>query len=237
MLSLLARLPWPASCEVCNRWPSSALCSHCLDQYATLQHRCPGCALPMAPGLSLCVRCREGPPRPLDLCLARVPYSYPWADTVARLKFQGQPAWAAEMARLMLQDPGAQVLLGQCDRVAPIPLPLDRLLDRGYNQAWELVRHVHRLAGPFDAAHDLLLREATDHTQHSLPREERLTHARQVFKVNPRHAHTVAGQAVLLVDDVMTTGATLNSAAALLRQAGARAVYGWVFARTPAPGM
>jgi ComF family protein len=236
MLSLLARLPWPASCEVCNRWPSAAICSHCLDRYAALQPRCPGCALPMAPGLPLCVRCREGPPRALDRCVARVSYSYPWADAVARLKFQGQPAWAAEMARLMLQDPVAHTLLDECDLVTPIPLPLDRLLERGYNQAWELVRHLRRQAGPFDALHDLLLRAATDHTQHSLTRGERLTHAGQVLAVNPSHADALAGKKVLLVDDVMTTGATLNSAAALLRQAGARAVYGWVFARTPAPG-
>ena len=237
MLSLLARLPWPASCEVCNRWPSAPLCSDCLDRYATLQHRCPGCALPMAPGLPLCVRCREGPPRALDRCLARVSYRYPWADTVARLKFQGQPAWAAEMARLMLQDPAARALLGESDLVAPIPLPLERLLERGYNQSWELVRHLNRQAGPFEALHDLLQRTATDHTQHSLRRGERLAHAGQVLALNPRHAHAVAGQTVLLVDDVMTTGATLNSAAALLRQAGARGVCGWVFARTPAPGM
>jgi ComF family protein len=191
----------------------------------------------MAPGLELCVRCREGPERQLQRCHARVSYSYPWADTVARFKFQAQPAWAAEMARLMLQDDEAAELLQTADRVAPIPLPLERLIERGYNQAWELVRHLRLQAGPFTASHDLLERQAKDHAQHSLDRGARLTHARQVLSVHPRHMDSLTGQKVLLVDDVMTTGATLNSAAALLREAGASEVYGWVFARTPAPGM
>jgi ComF family protein len=237
MRPLLDGWSWPATCEICAGWPSRPVCAACLHDHGRVLPRCPGCALPLAPGLSHCTRCQGRHGHPLRRSHARVDYTYPWTGLVQRFKFHGEPAWARTLAELMLQDPEASDTLAQADWVAPIPLPLPRLLERGYNQAWELVRQLRRrVPGAPPALADLLQRADATTPIHTLPRAERLVHARHAFAVAPAHRPRLAGRHVLLVDDVMTTGATLNAAAQALRDAGAAAVSAWVFARTPAPG-
>ncbi|WP_460565611.1 ComF family protein [Hydrogenophaga aquatica] len=237
MRILPSRLHWPSVCAVCSRWPSSRVCDMCMQRLGSAQSRCPGCALPLAPGLLRCVRCQEAPLTPLENCHARVTYSYPWVDIVARFKFQGQPAWARELAGWMLETPEARTLLDEADLIAPVPLTPARLRERGYNQAWELVKGLRAASSSKAVAWpDLLEREADARLQHTLPREQRLANARQALQCSPGRRSAVAGRHVLLVDDVMTTGATLQAAALVLREAGAATVSGLVFARTPAPG-
>lgn len=238
MLHLLQCLNWPAVCEVCARWPAQPVCTDCYSTFAPLQQRCPACALPMAPGLDLCVRCSEhNTPRWLTHCVARVDYTYPWTDLVARFKFQQQPAWASQFADWILQAPEAQTLLRQATLLAPIPCTTDRLRERGYNQAWELAtalrRHGRSRARTLP---NLLLRQSQSQVQHTLSATERQANARQSMTLHPNHRAILQRQRVLLVDDVMTTGTTLQAAAQLLQQAGAYSVSAIVFARTPAPG-
>jgi len=127
-------------------------------------------------------------------------------------------------------------LLAHADLLAPIPLSASRLRERGYNQAWELIRHIKRHAPKQqNAIANLLLRTETDHLQHTLPRDERFAHARAILRANPKHRPAMQGAHVLLVDDVMTTGATLEAAAHTLLEAGAAKVSAMVFARTPPP--
>ncbi|HZF85986.1 MAG TPA: phosphoribosyltransferase family protein, partial [Burkholderiaceae bacterium] len=111
------------------------------------------------------------------------------------------------------------------------PLHVQRLRERGFNQALELAR---RLApGRCDPA--LLLRLRDTPSQAGLPRAQRLRNLRGAFALEPLRRAEVDGRRVLLVDDVMTTGASLAAAAQVLREAGARQVDALVLARTPAP--
>jgi ComF family protein len=192
----------------------------------------------MAPGLDGCIRCREGPPRRLDRCVARVTYEHPWTDLIARFKFQGEPAWAGLFASLMLTVPEAEALLADTDLIAPVPISTERLRERGYNQAWELVKALRRhspAARQLQAWPDLLEHQALQQPQHALPRAERFDNAHRAFHLHPGHAAGVAGVRILLVDDVMTTGATLEAAAERLLDHGAASVSALVFARTPDP--
>jgi ComF family protein len=119
------------------------------------------------------------------------------------------------------------------DLVLPVPLSATRLAERGYNQAWELARRVARLAA-LPARADVLLRPLDTAHQADLNRAARQHNLRQAFMVDPRQRAAVQGRRVALVDDVMTTGATVREAAAALKRAGAAAVQVWVLARTPA---
>lgn len=117
----------------------------------------------------------------------------------------------------------------------PVPLAARRLAQRGYNQAWELTRHLSRtLALP--AWNDVLSRPLDTAHQAELSREARLRNLQSAFLVEPQQRGRVQGLHVALVDDVMTTGATVGQAATELMRAGASRVDVWVLARTPAPG-
>lgn len=234
MSKLLQR--WPSVCEVCARWPSAPLCTGCHQAHARLRSRCPGCALALAPGLQRCVRCTEAPTSALARCDARVDYHYPWTDLLARFKFQAEPAWAGLIADLMAESAATRDILQQATLLAPVPLAPQRLQDRGYNQAWEMLCQLRRLAPQAAARPDLLRRHGGSAPLHTLPRAERLQHAAQVFQPHPTACTALAGADVVLVDDIMTTGATLQAAARALRDAGAARVSAVVFARTPAPG-
>jgi ComF family protein len=173
------------------------------------------------------------PDAPLERCLAAVDYAYPWDDLIARFKFRDEPGLAATLADRMLAAPGAAEAIKGSNWLVPIPLSPQRLSSRGYNQAWELVKALRsRLIHPPLGIADALVRLGTAPDQHSLPRDERLGNLRGAFAVAPRHLDALRGASVLLVDDVSTTGATLQNAALALKQGGVARVQGLVIART-----
>ena len=181
----------------------------------------------MAPS-QVCGACLREPP-PLDDCVAAVDYRWPWSDCIARFKFEDAPGWASTLACLMRAAPRAQAALQACDCVLPMPLSPARLAERGYNQALLLAREL--APGKTDAT--LLLRTRDTPHQLKLSRRQRLHNLRGAFALEPQRATLVAGKRILLVDDVMTTGASLHSAAGALRAGGAAGVSALVLARTP----
>ncbi|WP_394789191.1 phosphoribosyltransferase family protein [Rhodoferax sp.] len=218
----------PSQCTVCRAWPSQALCGACISRFAQPVPRCRTCALPLPDGVAQCGSCRLHPP-PLDACFAAVAYDYPWSQCIAAYKFRQQVGWAAALADLLRHSPWVEPALEQCQTVLPMPLSKERLRERGYNQALELAR---RLA-PQKTDAQLLLRTRHTAPQPTLHRAERLRNVQGAFAVEPLRAHLLRGQQVVLVDDVMTSGASLFAAAAVLRQAGAAHITALVVARTP----
>ncbi len=155
---------------------------------------------------------------------------------IADFKFHGQTAWAREMARMMLEQPGARALLEASDGMIAIPLSRSRLTERGYNQAWELARQLHK-ATRVPLWPNVLVRHHTQRLQHELPRAERLEHAARAFTIQPDALDKLHNRTLVLIDDVMTTGATLQAATQRLIEAGVREVHALVFARTPRPAL
>jgi ComF family protein len=226
--STLARLP--SQCAVCRAWQSQPLCAACLHRFTQPQPRCPRCALPLAAGAQQCGPCMKRP-LPLDACLCAVDYRYPWTGVIAQFKFQQQPGWADALAQVMRNAPGVDTLLSAADSVLPMPLSTQRLRQRGFNQAHELAR---RLA-PGRTQPGWLLRIRDTSPQLALDAPARQRNVRGAFALDPQRADRIRGQHVLLVDDVMTSGASLSSAAKALRTAGAARVSALVLARTPPP--
>lgn len=234
---LMARLP--SRCAVCHSWPGAPVCRDCMARFARPRARCSRCALALAaePGTSglLCNRCQREP-FALEACFAALPYAYPWSGLVSRYKFSSQTGWAPFMAGLLLAQPGVRDCLDQltsADWLLPMPLSEQRLGWRGYNQAWELT-HALKKQSDCRAGSDATLLLRTRHTrpQSELRRSERHDNVRGAFAVEPLRASQLAGRRVVLVDDVMTSGASLLAAAAALRQAGAATVSAIVLART-----
>lgn len=214
-------------CAVCGGWPARPLCAACVTRFAGPAHRCRLCALPLPAGQSVCGGCLHEPP-PLDACYAAVSYAYPWSGLIARFKFGGEPGWAQALAERITAIPGVPEELRAADLVLPMPLAPRRLAERGFNQALLLGRRLDRRK----SEPRLLLRLRETGSQTALDRQARSANVKDAFGVEPLRARELQDRAVLLVDDVMTSGASLHAAARALRQAGARRIAAVVLART-----
>ena len=217
----------PGQCAVCHAWPAQPVCETCVGRFAQPRQRCRTCALPVPQGVAQCGACMAVPPA-LDGCFAAVGYAYPWSTLVTQFKFNGQPGWARALATLMRSAPWVEPALDQADMVLPMPLSRERLAERGFNQALELARHL----APSKVRTGVLLRVRHTTAQAGLNLAARLANLKDAFAIEPLDANAVRGRRITLVDDVMTSGASLASAAAVLRRGGALHVTAVVLART-----
>ncbi|MDW8469460.1 MAG: double zinc ribbon domain-containing protein [Burkholderiales bacterium] len=230
MLSLrgLAGALFGGACALCRGAARGPLCAACeADLPRAAAERCPRCALP-APGASLCGRCLAQSPA-YDATIAALEYRFPADVLVRELKFAGRLALGALAGELLAR---AVVAAGEPrpDCVVPVPLGRARLAARGFNQATLIARAAARaLAVPMRPA--LCERARETAVQSELPLEKRAANVRDAF-VCPA---LVGGLAIAVVDDVMTSGATLEAVARALKAAGAARVVNWVLARTPPP--
>jgi ComF family protein len=172
---------------------------------------------------------REPPPFAHTVCA--VDYGFPWHSLISAFKFHDQVELAPAFSSLLSAAVRSSAL-PLPNTVLPVPLSPTRLAQRGYNQAWELSRRCARSLG-LRADAQLLLRHLDTAHQVELTRAERQRNMRNAFMVNPAQRASLAGQHVALVDDVMTTGATLRECSEVLLRAGAEVVDVWVLARTP----
>ena len=217
----------PSQCAVCHAWPARPVCDDCVQRFAQPVPRCEGCALPLSAGQPRCGRCLLQPP-PVDQSLAAVSYAFPWDGLIAQFKFQAHTGWAHALATLLRSAPWVEPALERADCLLPMPLSLPRLHSRGFNQTLLLARAL----APEKVRADLLLRIKDSAPQSSLPRAERLLEVRGAYALEPGLAHTLQGKRVVLLDDVMTSGASLFEAARVLRRAGVQHLTALVLART-----
>ena len=222
MRDFLGELLFGGACYVCRGRARGILCDACRAELPRLEGAlCPRCALP-SPGAALCGRCLAEPPA-YDATVAPLAYDFPADALVHALKFRGELSLAPFLARILKEGLSAQERI---DLVIPVPLAPARLRSRGYNQALEIARH---LPGELDFACCVRERDATP--QMELPWAARRRNVRGAFACR----RALGGACVAVVDDVMTTGATVDEMARALKRAGAARVVNWVVARTLPP--
>lgn len=231
-------LPW--ECPVClapdHEGRDGPFCGDCrAELLAAAGPACPRCAMPVGPWAEGHGRCRACRDRRLgfDAAVALGPYQGPLRDLCLRLK-HAPDAWLARwVAELVVE--GRPRLLEEAARnpgalVVPVPLHWRRRVARGYNQSDELARGLARRLGLARAP--VLRRVRPTELLAGLGRAERARQLRGAFGVvGRRRAAALKGRTVLLVDDILTTGATCGAAARALKQAGARRVVAVVVAR------
>ena len=223
----------PTQCAVCHGWGRERICGACTQRFMPPVPRCGRCALRVPEGTALCGACiTEAPAQ--DGAFAAMDYAHPLDHLIARFKFSDALDLASSFARRMQaawQSSGA----AQVDMLLPVPLSAQRLRERGFNQSWELAR---RLAASIGCQADarLLLRIKDSPHQLAFPVDRRASNVNGVFAVEPRRNGELQGKTIAIVDDVMTTGATMGEIARVLKRAGAAQVHAWVLARTPTPG-
>jgi len=219
----------PAHCPLClasipNRF---VVCHDCYRELPWLGPGCTTCAapLPATATLSQCPSCLRQAPA-LDDCRALLEYRAPVDHWIQRLKFHQELPLAKLLGRLLAEH----IPEGNGVRLVPVPLHSRRLRQRGFNQAREIARPLQRQNYRIDT-------RCCTRSRHTPPQSElsakiRLDNLHDAFRVQ----REVSGETIVLVDDVLTTGATLNALARTLKNAGAARVEAWVIARTPEPG-
>lgn len=219
---------FPPVCVCCRRI-GAPLCASCAAQLVRVDDMvCFRCGRVLEPGGEgaadlTCPECRANP-RPLSQLRAALRYQEPTSDIIHRFKYEGYAALGRPLAGLMIAgwprwQPAPTVIL-------PIPLHPRRRRQRGYNQSELLARPLAQALGiPVDTT-------SLRRTRHTIPQvglgpDERHENVRGAFAAGG----AVAGQHVLLIDDVLTTGATMSAAAAALLAAGAAGVSAYCLAR------
>ncbi|MFC3225621.1 double zinc ribbon domain-containing protein [Marinibaculum pumilum] len=219
-------LLWPPQCLGCDRpvAEQGGLCPSCWSALAFITPpHCRHCGLPFdhpVPGELSCGACLADPP-PFDR--ARAPFVY--GGTVRRLILAFKHGDRTDMAAALAQRmaAAAPALLAEAELIVPVPLHRWRLWRRRYNQSALLAKALARLSGR-PAATGLLLRRRATPSQGGLSRSRRARNVAGAFALSDAAADRIAGRRILLVDDVYTTGATVQEAARVLRRGGAAAV-------------
>ena len=210
-------------CAACGVLSTEALCAACDPSLEPIGASCPICAEPSTESTT-CRRCVVEP-LPLDRVACPWRFGGQLAIAIRRLKFTGATHVARSLAPLWA--PVLAAAVAEHDAiVVPVPLHWRRRFGRGFDHAWLLARHACALAGVAPPVPALRrIRHAPP--QSTLPAAERRDNLRGAFAIRA----DVAGRAVILVDDVVTTGATLAACARPLRDAGATHVIGLAIAR------
>jgi len=196
------------------------LCAACIAELPAVAESCPRCALP-SPAAAVCGSCLNHPPH-FDATLALWRYEFPCDRLVQALKYRARLALAGFFARSLASRPMPEV-----DLIVPMPMHPRRLAERGFNQALEIARGLTRHLGrPIEPRGVLRVKDTLPQTK--LPYDERAKNVRGAFLCQL----DLSGASVAVVDDVMTTGATLNELARALKRAGATRVENFVIART-----
>jgi ComF family protein len=213
--------------------PVPLFCTTCWETIAPLRlARCSQCDRPLPSPVALTYspthRCHHCTVRPPAHAKARTLYPYlpPLQDAICLFKYRGKVSLAKPLGQLMIKGLPASL---DADLVIPVPLHPTRLREREFNQSLLLADQVAQYVGrPLSFTN--LVRTVPSEPQSTLSRKERMKNLRRAFAV--RQPQSIAQKRILLIDDVFTTGTTVNECAKVLREAGAEAIFVLTLART-----
>jgi ComF family protein len=225
----------PNLCALCGNMSQSTLCAGCDEAYSNeTRLRCLVCAVPLSRSRRQarpdyrCADCVSSPP-PFDATFALADYRAPLDALAVGLKFRARLMLAGEFAQRLARLADDRLdSSDQPDLIVPVPLAAKRLVERGYNQAWQIAKPLAKALHVRSSA-TLLKRVVETAPQSRLDPDARRLNVNRAFAVTA----PVQGLHVAVVDDVMTTGATLEALARLLKANGARRVTNFVALRTP----
>jgi ComF family protein len=227
----------PTACIACGLFQKLSICVHCLsllDADGLMNYECcKQCGICLEASelqAKRCAQCTNHPPYfDKTYCLAR--YDGILQVGLHQLKYQKRLAFAHGLANAWNQIITDQLIDQQAHYLLPVPLSAEKLITRGFNQSWEIARRIccgsHIKKSPY-----ILRRHHYSEHQAGGSFISRQHSVKGMFYIEPRYRATLKNKAVIVFDDVMTTGATLNEIAGVLKDNGVSHVTNWVLLRT-----
>lgn len=214
-------------CALCLKRSELPLCKACHAALpANTDHTCQCCDLPLLTNAHVCPGCMTKSPA-FDRVITGLKYEFPVADLIMQLKNQHAYHWLDILVEPLLKRIAEKGV--SPDMISPVPLHWSRRLSRGYNQSALIARN---LSYELDIPYIETIKKTTKTVpQQKLNKVQRLGNLKRCFEC----VADVHNQHIVLVDDVVTTGATAQTLATLLKKQGARRVEIWALARTPSP--
>ena len=232
----------PGSCVLCKgsvSYHNHCLCNLCIANLPWLLNKCPRCSIPFAPN-KLCPDCQKTPPV-FRRCISAVEYKIGAVDKlIMNIKRNPFCPEIEELSRLLAHTI-EQAYQGTCipSIIIPVPLHWRKLMSRGFNQSSSIARIVASHFSHTKVHENLFIRPKHSSPQHLKTKKQRMLDMRNVFTMHIGHNKvqgdaqlTFSGKSVAIVDDVVTTGATVNALARTLLNSGAKYVDIWSIART-----
>jgi len=222
----------PNSCIFCHtpcKKSTVDICQHCLSELPWLEHTCYQCGNPMPPmnnSLDLCGSCLATPPY-FDQLISLFHYHSPVNRMITSLKFSNQLHYAHLFAALLMKKLQQTAHYQLPEAIIPMPLHRKRLCERGFNQALEIAKPMAKaLSIPIDI--NSCIRNKATEPQAQMHAKQRQQNLVDAFSIPSKLLY----QHVAIVDDVVTTGTTVNELAKTLRKAGVHQIDVWCCART-----
>lgn len=233
MINSLFNFLYPRQCVLCQQ-PVEAedtaidLCPDCEDDLPVIKHACWQCGIPLAveQNQHLCGQCQQKPPA-YDRVISIYHYQQPVSWMIQRMKFARQPALARLLASLVSEKIRHNIT-DMPDALIPVPLHPRRQFERGFNQSHDMaVLLSQTLHCPVDSR--LVERHLNNPHQTGLDAKQRKKNVKNIFRVKNKTRPSY--QHVAIIDDVMSTGSTINELARTLKKSGVEQVDAWVIAR------
>lgn len=218
----------PHQCIVCSKPTFSNdlyCCELCFDQLPFQQNACSVCGQQFNAQSDTCGQCISNPPE-FESCFCAFTYQNPIRELIQSFKYKQQPALATLLGRLLYQEIYDQQL-ELPDALIPVPMHFSRLGERGYNQAQLLATEVGKLSN-IKVDNHLIKKTTITPTQASLSRKQRIRSIKGSFVATQNTPYSN----VAIIDDVVTTGATISEITKILKEKGVDSIQVWAIAHT-----
>ncbi len=230
----------PTACIICDQFQADSICKQCqqsLQEDALCHYECcHQCGLPLKQSEIIqkqCDSCQISPPHfDETICLDR--YDGALQNALHQLKYQKRIAFAHGLAIAWNDALSEQLIQAPGNYLLPVPLSTEKLCTRGFNQSWELARRIRCGAQIRKLPHALKRHHRIDQ-QAGSPLNVRQSKIRDTFYLDPNVIGLLQNKSVIIFDDVMTSGSTLDEIARVLKDNGVSRVINWVLLRTTKP--
>jgi len=231
----LEKFIFPPFCPICDNElkRTDIICQRCFDKiYFVSRKKCKLCGKPLKSG-KICANCRKENPY-FDFVISCGSYLPPFSDIIKIFKYRNRPSLSKKLARKLYSNYSSRGDVRNINYLTWVPMTKPEKRERGYNQSRLLAEEFSKISSLIST--NLLCKAANIPSQTTLPYEKRFINVKGAYKIREKALKSFKGnpeKGIILVDDVLTTGGTLNECARRLKEVGFKKVVGLVLAISP----